>query len=196
MLGQFCKIKSASIPHTHFSFLSLLRFDHFFSSVTSSFPSLFLFRHFFFYVTALACACTASVCLPASPIHSFTESMNYFHSITMQLSNLGLSINQISFSASLYIPTLSLNGAQNERRYILHRMNEEYKAWGTLKSLLYNKGLGINEIKCLYDAVIVPMALYAAETGSIRSAEVRRLNVLEVKCSRSLVGVTQFFSYE
>ena len=32
---------------------------------------------------------------------------------------------------------------------IVHRMNETYKAWGALKSLLSNRGLGINSMKCL-----------------------------------------------
>ena len=39
-----------------------------------------------------------------------------------------------------------------------HRMIEGYRAWGTLKSVLNNRGQGINV--CLYDGVIVPTALY------------------------------------
>ena len=42
---------------------------------------------------------------------------------------------------------------------VVHRMNEEYKAWGALKSVLSNRGLGINA-KCLYEGVIVSTALY------------------------------------
>ena len=55
-----------------------------------------------------------------------------------------------------------------------------------------NRGLGINAKKCRHEAVIVPTALYGAETWSMRSAERRKLNVLEIKCSRSLVGVSRF----
>ena len=48
-------------------------------------------------------------------------------------------------------------------RDVVHRMNEAYRAWGTLKSLLSNRGLGPIKIKmCLYDEVIVPTALYGA----------------------------------
>ena len=43
--------------------------------------------------------------------------------------------------------------------------------------------------KCLYEGVIVPTAWYGAESWGIRSAERRKVNVLEMKCLRSLVGV-------
>ena len=43
-----------------------------------------------------------------------------------------------------------------------HRMNEGYGAWGALKSVLSNRGLGITAKKCLYEVVIVPTALYGA----------------------------------
>ena len=44
-------------------------------------------------------------------------------------------------------------------RDAVHRMNEGYGAWGALKSMLSNRGLGIKAKKCLYEGVIVPMAL-------------------------------------
>ena len=43
-------------------------------------------------------------------------------------------------------------------RDVVHRMNEGYRAWGGLKSVLSNRGLGITAIKCLYEGVIVPTA--------------------------------------
>ena len=48
-------------------------------------------------------------------------------------------------------------------RNAVHRMNEGYRAWRALKSVLDNRGLGINAKKCLYEGVIVPTALYGAE---------------------------------
>ena len=47
--------------------------------------------------------------------------------------------------------------------------------------------MGIRAKKCLYEGVIVPMALYGAEVSGMRSAERRKVNVLEMKYS-SLVG--------
>ena len=78
-------------------------------------------------------------------------------------------------------------------RDVVNRMNEGYRAWGALKSVLSwlsNRGLGIKAKKCLYGGVIVPTALYIAEAWGMRSAERRKVNVLEMKCLRSLVGVS------
>ena len=54
------------------------------------------------------------------------------------------------------------------------QMNEGYRAWGALESVLSNRGLGIKVKKCLYEGVIVPTALYNAEAWGIRSAERRK----------------------
>ena len=36
-------------------------------------------------------------------------------------------------------------------RDVIHRMNEGYRAWGALKSVLSSRGLGTKEKKCLYE---------------------------------------------
>ena len=74
---------------------------------------------------------------------------------------------------------------------MVHRMNEGCRAWGVLKCVLSDRGLGIKAKKCLYEEVIVPMALYGAEAWGMTSAERRKVNVLMMKCLRSLVGVSQ-----
>ena len=45
---------------------------------------------------------------------------------------------------------------------VVHRMNQGYRAWGALKSVLNNRGLAIKARKCLNEGVIVPTALYGA----------------------------------
>ena len=76
-------------------------------------------------------------------------------------------------------------------RDVVHRMDEGYRSWGVLKSVLSNiEGMGIRPKKCLYEGVFVPTALYGAEAWGMRSAERRKVNVLEMKCLRSLVGVS------
>ena len=57
---------------------------------------------------------------------------------------------------------------------------------GVLKSVLSNRRLGIKAKKCLYERVIVPTAF-----AGMRSAERRKVNVLEMKCLRSLVQVSR-----
>ena len=42
--------------------------------------------------------------------------------------------------------------------------------------------LGIKATKCRYEGIIVPTALCGAEAYSMRSAEIRKVNVLEMKC--------------
>ena len=56
-------------------------------------------------------------------------------------------------------------------RDVVHRMNEGYRAWGPLKSVLSNRGLGIKAKKYLHEGVIVATALYGAEAWGMRSAE-------------------------
>ena len=54
-----------------------------------------------------------------------------------------------------------------------------------------HRGLGIKAKKCLYEGLIVPTALYGAEAWGMRSTERRKVNVLAMKCLRSLVGVSR-----
>ena len=83
-------------------------------------------------------------------------------------------------------------GCERGERDAVHLMNEGYRAWGALKSVLTNRGLGIKAKKCLDEGVIiVPTALYGAEAWGMTSAERRKVNVLEMKCLRSLVGVSR-----
>ena len=64
-------------------------------------------------------------------------------------------------------------------RDVVHRVNEGYRAYGALKSILSNRGLGIKAKKYLYEGVIVPTAWYRAEAWGMRSPERRKVNVLE-----------------
>ena len=75
-------------------------------------------------------------------------------------------------------------------RAVLYRMNEGYRGWGALKSVL-SRGLRIKAKKCLHEGVIVPTALYGTEAWGMRSPERRKVNVVEMKCLRSLVGVSR-----
>ena len=77
------------------------------------------------------------------------------------------------------------------KRDVVHRMNEGYRAWGAMKGVLSNRGLGINAKMYQYEGLIIPTALYGAETWRMRSAERRKVNVLEIKWLRSLVGLSR-----
>ena len=60
--------------------------------------------------------------------------------------------------------------------------------------MLINRELGIKAKKCLYEGVIVQTAFYGAEAWGMRNAEGRKVNVLEIKRLRSLVGVSRIDS--
>ena len=62
---------------------------------------------------------------------------------------------------------------------------------GKAENVLSNRGLGIKAKKCLYEGVILPTTLYGAGAWGIRNAERRKVNVLEMKYLRSLVGVSR-----
>ena len=62
-----------------------------------------------------------------------------------------------------------------------------------LKSVLSDRGLGVEAKKCLYEGVIVPTVLYGAEAWGMKSAERRKVNVLEMKCLKSLVGLSRMY---
>ena len=100
-------------------------------------------------------------------------------------------IPRASHNFTLATLTLNLLLSHTCEWDVVHRMNEGYRAWGALKSVLSNRGSGIKANKCLYVGVIVPTALYGSEAWGMRSAERRKVNVLEIKCLRSLVGVSQ-----
>ena len=44
-------------------------------------------------------------------------------------------------------------------RDVVHKINEGYREWGALKSVLSNIGLWIMAKKCLFEGVIAPPAL-------------------------------------
>ena len=67
-----------------------------------------------------------------------------------------------------------------------------YNSANYMKSVLGNRGLGINVKKYLYEGVLIgPVALYGAETWGMRSAKRRKMNVLEMKWLKCLVGMSR-----
>ena len=71
------------------------------------------------------------------------------------------------------------------------RVAEASKAMGALRRVLKNRGMSLAAKRGLYEGVIVPTVLYGAEAWSTRVAERKKLNVFEMKCLRSMIGVTR-----
>ena len=68
----------------------------------------------------------------------------------------GVQLEEVDCFTYLWAEVAADGGCE---RYVVHRMNEGYRAWGSLKSSLNNRGLEIKAKKCLYEVLIVPMAL-------------------------------------
>ncbi len=62
---------------------------------------------------------------------------------------------------------------------------------GGMKGVLHNRALGVNAKRRLYEGEVVPAAMYGAETWSVREAERNRLDVFEMRCLKSMVGITR-----
>ena len=62
---------------------------------------------------------------------------------------------------------------------------------GALKGVMKNRGLGMNVKKVLYEKVVVPTIMYGSESWGMKVTERQKLNVFEMKCLRSMTGVSQ-----
>ena len=71
------------------------------------------------------------------------------------------------------------------------RVNEAGKVLGGMRKILKSRSLQMNVKRKLYEGIVVPTALYGAETWNVGTTEKKRLNVLEMRCLRSMCGVTR-----
>ena len=74
---------------------------------------------------------------------------------------------------------------------VRHRVNEGCKVLGALKGVMKNGGLGMNVKKVLYEKVVVPTVMYGSESWGMKVTERQKLNVFEMKCLRSMTGVSR-----
>ena len=61
---------------------------------------------------------------------------------------------------------------------------------GAFKGIM-NKGLGMNVKKVLYEKVVVLTVLYGSESWGMKVTERQKLNMFEMKCLRSMTGVSR-----
>ena len=70
-----------------------------------------------------------------------------------------------------------------------YRINEGQKVLGAVNRVFKSRNVGLNVKKCVYERVIVLTVLYGAETWGLRESERKKLNVFEIRCLRSMIGV-------
>ena len=74
---------------------------------------------------------------------------------------------------------------------VISRVNEGGKVWGAVNRVVGSMNVRLDVKKCLYERVVVPTVLYGSEAWSMREKERKKLNVFEMKCLRSMIGVTR-----
>ena len=72
-----------------------------------------------------------------------------------------------------------------------HRVNEGCKVVGALKRVMKNRGLGMSVWKALYEKLVVPTVMYGSESWGMKVTERQKLNVFEMKCLRSMTGLSR-----
>ena len=75
-----------------------------------------------------------------------------------------------------------------------HRVNEGCKMLCALKGVMKNRELGMNVKKALYEKMVVPNVMYGLESWGMKVTERQKLNVFEMKCLRSMTGVSRLDS--
>ena len=74
---------------------------------------------------------------------------------------------------------------------VSHRVSEGCKMLGAVNGVMKNRGLGMNVKRVLYERVIVPTVTYGSELWGMKERERRKLNVFEMRCLRSMCGVSR-----
>ena len=80
----------------------------------------------------------------------------------------------------------------NVSREVQSRTIEAGKAMAGLNKIFQNREMGMEAKRGLYESVIVPTALYGSETWVLKTEDKNRLDVREMKCLRTMSGVTKW----
>ncbi len=64
------------------------------------------------------------------------------------------------------------------------------RAFGCLKRAVFNNSLLSK--RAVYQAVVVPVLMYGAETWTSKAEHIRHLTVFHNRCVRTILGVTRF----
>ena len=70
-------------------------------------------------------------------------------------------------------------------------MKEGCKTFGAMKRVIKCRGLSMNVKRVLYEKMVVPTVMYGSECWGMKVGERQKLNVFEMKCLRSMAGVSR-----
>ena len=72
-----------------------------------------------------------------------------------------------------------------------NRVKEGSKVLFAVNGIIKNRGLGMDVKRALYEKVIVPTVMYGSELWGMKERVRQKLNVFEMRCLRSMYGVTK-----
>ena len=73
-----------------------------------------------------------------------------------------------------------------------HRAREGEKVGGALRAVWRNKRMSMEAMRGMYESIVVPTVLYGSETWVMNARNVSRLEAVEMRCLRSMCGVTKY----
>ena len=71
------------------------------------------------------------------------------------------------------------------------RVGEGMKTFGAMKRMWKSRSLNVEVKRELYERIVVPTVMYGSESWGIKVEERDKLDVAEMKCLRSMCGVTR-----
>ena len=71
-----------------------------------------------------------------------------------------------------------------------HRVKEAVEVQGAMRDMWKVRSVGMNAKRRMYESIVVPTALYGAETWAVNGRERKKLDVMEMRSLRSICGVT------
>ena len=72
---------------------------------------------------------------------------------------------------------------------VAHRMEKGMQVFGALGSVWKGKGVSVEAKVGMYESIVVPTVLYGCETWCLNARERKKVDVMEMKCLRSICGV-------
>ena len=72
------------------------------------------------------------------------------------------------------------------------RVGEGMKTFGAMKRVWSARSVTLNVKRELYERIVVPTVMYGSESWGMRVEERKRLDVAEMRCLRSMCGVTRW----
>ena len=71
------------------------------------------------------------------------------------------------------------------------RLGEGMRAFGAMKRVWSGRSVTVRVKRELYERVVVPTVMYGSESWGLKVEEREKLDVAEMKCLRSICGVTR-----